>query len=320
MLAIDDLLGMRISMFRLILKHKSRLVGLLALATIAVGSMAPSTIIHAADCRTQDDTKDCKYGLPLDQYNALLPMMQANAAPFGQALSLDSTDMKAYTEYAANGAVLKSPSALTGVLLSGNAPYPMAWVVENVKPSAHPGGDPDPSAPILPRYTRVYRFATVIANDYQWYLIAPGQWIERRAVALVKLPTRPEGVKGHWVAVDIAEELLYAYEDDKLVFMTLISSGMAEHPTHLGIFQIRTHYATADMTGAMGTPDYYWLPNVPYVMYFDGDIGLHGAYWHDGFGYVRSHGCVNMSITDAKWLFDWSNNVDTTVYIWSTRA
>ena len=43
-------------------------------------------------------------------------------------------------------------------------------------------------------------------------------------------------------------------------------------------------------------------------MYFDGDIALHGAYWHDGFGYRKSHGCVNMTITDAHWLFQWAED------------
>ncbi|MEO0596383.1 MAG: L,D-transpeptidase, partial [Chloroflexota bacterium] len=49
--------------------------------------------------------------------------------------------------------------------------------------------------------------------------------------------------------------------------------------------------------------------DVPWTMFFDGDIGLHGTYWHDGFGYRQSHGCVNMSILDAHWLFHWSSDV-----------
>ena len=62
-------------------------------------------------------------------------------------------------------------------------------------------------------------------------------------------------------------------------------------------------------------------------MYFDGDIGLHGTYWHDGFGYRQSHGCVNLSVTDAKWLYEWAADVrdfsdpdskDLTVYVFSS--
>ncbi|MBC7814681.1 MAG: L,D-transpeptidase, partial [Burkholderiales bacterium] len=60
--------------------------------------------------------------------------------------------------------------------------------------------------------------------------------------------------------------------------------------------------------GAEGQSDFYFLEEVPWTMYFDNDIGLHGTYWHDGFGYRRSHGCVNLSITDANWLFQWAES------------
>jgi lipoprotein-anchoring transpeptidase ErfK/SrfK len=60
------------------------------------------------------------------------------------------------------------------------------------------------------------------------------------------------------------------------------------------------------MAGGEGAAAYD-LPNVPYVMYFYHDFGLHGAYWHDNFGHVMSHGCVNMRSVDAKVLFDWAD-------------
>jgi lipoprotein-anchoring transpeptidase ErfK/SrfK len=62
-------------------------------------------------------------------------------------------------------------------------------------------------------------------------------------------------------------------------------------------------------------------------MYFDDEIALHGAYWHDGFGFRRSHGCVNMSVTDAHWLYEWaeveldftvSNDLGAAVYVYSS--
>ena len=62
------------------------------------------------------------------------------------------------------------------------------------------------------------------------------------------------------------------------------------------------------MSGAYNQPDFYYIQEVPWTMYFDGDIALHGAYWHDGFGYRKSHGCVNMTVTDAHWLFNWSED------------
>jgi lipoprotein-anchoring transpeptidase ErfK/SrfK len=55
----------------------------------------------------------------------------------------------------------------------------------------------------------------------------------------------------------------------------------------------------------MSGPGYY-LPNVPYVMYFHGGYGLHGTTWHANFGHPMSHGCVNLPTSEAEWLFNWA--------------
>jgi lipoprotein-anchoring transpeptidase ErfK/SrfK len=62
------------------------------------------------------------------------------------------------------------------------------------------------------------------------------------------------------------------------------------------------------MSGAEGKVDYYLVEDVPHTMFFDipNEIALHGAYWHDRFGYKHSHGCVNMPPLDAEWVFNWS--------------
>jgi hypothetical protein len=66
------------------------------------------------------------------------------------------------------------------------------------------------------------------------------------------------------------------------------------------------------MSGGSGST-YYFLPNVPFIMWFAGDgvaadrgFSLHGTYWHNNFGYPMSHGCVNMRTEDAGTLFYWS--------------
>ena len=61
--------------------------------------------------------------------------------------------------------------------------------------------------------------------------------------------------------------------------------------------------------------DAYYLEDVPWTMYYDKARALHGAYWHNGFGTPRSHGCVNMSVGDARWLYDWASEGDW-VYVW----
>lgn len=58
--------------------------------------------------------------------------------------------------------------------------------------------------------------------------------------------------------------------------------------------------------GEVEKGDYYYLQDVPWIMYFNKDVGLHGAFWHDRFGYPSSHGCVNLSPKDAQWMFNWT--------------
>jgi hypothetical protein len=216
-----------------------------------------------------------------------------------------------------------SSSTFTGVLFEHPLAYPMAWVLLPTLPSAIPGAAPEDDVPMLKRYQRVNIFATATVGDWDWYLVGPGQWIEQRRVARVLPATKPEQVKGRWVAVDLYEQVLFAYEDDQMVFATMISSGLPRQGwgTNKGLFRIWSRLRSDTMTGGFGRPDYYNLPDVPWVMYFDGSIALHGAYWHDGFGYRHSHGCVNMSVTDAHWLYDWTNGfyANTWVYVYSSR-
>ncbi len=107
---------------------------------------------------------------------------------------------------------------------------------------------------------------------------------------------------GRWIDVDLSEQMVYAYEGDTLVNSFLVSTGTWAHPTVTGQFHIYVKYRYADMSG----PGYY-LPDVPYTMYFYRDYGLHGTYWHHNFGTPMSHGCVNLRTEDAGWLFDWAS-------------
>lgn len=213
------------------------------------------------------------------------------------------------------------PSEFTGVYLDGELAYPMAWVLIPSYPSPYPGAPGDQSRPVIPRYTRVNIFASVEVSGWQWYLIGPEAWIIQTSVARVTFVERPPQVKGRWFAVDLYEQVLVAYEEDTPVFATLISSGLEDWATNEGIFKVWSRQTNGHMSGAEGQTDFYFLENVPWVMYFDNAISLHGTYWHDGFGYRHSHGCVNMSITDAHWAFNWSldGGYETPyVYVYST--
>lgn len=116
------------------------------------------------------------------------------------------------------------------------------------------------------------------------------------------------------IEVDLSTQRLYAFEGDRKVYDFLISSGKwGRTPT--GTFSIWGKFRYTKMSG--GNRDlntYYYLPNVPYVMFFDNDqiaasrgFSLHGTYWHDNFGHPMSHGCINMRTEDAQAIFYWSN-------------
>ena len=120
-----------------------------------------------------------------------------------------------------------------------------------------------------------------------------------------------------WIRVDLSEQLLFAYERDKPVRAFVISSGLPRTPTVTGEFRIRMKVRSQTMSG--GSEEFgnaYSLPNVQWVQYFHQDYGFHGTYWHNNFGNPMSHGCVNMTNTDAKWLFDWAGPVWDGESIW----
>jgi L,D-transpeptidase catalytic domain len=214
-------------------------------------------------------------------------------------------------------------SPFSGVLIEQPLAYPMAWILLPTVPSAIPGAKADPNATMLERYARVNLFATLTVDDEDWFLIGPAQWVPAHRVARVLPVGKPADVKGRWVAVDLYEQVLTAYEDDRMVFATMVATGLPrpQWGTNKGLFRIWARLLADDMAGAFGRPDYYNLKDVPWVMYFDNSIALHGAYWHDNFGYRMSHGCVNMSVTDAHWLYEWTAGFyeDTWVYVYASQ-
>lgn len=114
------------------------------------------------------------------------------------------------------------------------------------------------------------------------------------------------------IYVDLAKQMLYAYEDQKLAMSFPVSTGKWG-PTPTGDFKIWVKLKYTRMTGGEGA-DFYDLPNVPYVMFFSNEevaasrgYSLHGAYWHNNFGHPMSHGCVNIKPENAEKLFYWAN-------------
>jgi len=115
-----------------------------------------------------------------------------------------------------------------------------------------------------------------------------------------------------WIDINITKQVLVAYEGTKPVYTTLVSSGEAglgdpetSKATKRGIFRIHTKYISTTMdSNTVG--EEFELRDVPYVQYFENGYALHGAYWHDGFGRPKSHGCINLAPEDARRLFFWT--------------
>ena len=115
------------------------------------------------------------------------------------------------------------------------------------------------------------------------------------------------------IYVDLTNQRLYAYEGDSLTYNFLVSTGKwGRTPT--GTFKIWGKFRYTKMSGgSTSLHTYYYLPNVPYVMFFSNEsvaasrgFSLHGTYWHDNFGHPMSHGCVNMKTPEAGIIYNWS--------------
>ncbi|MCI0553725.1 MAG: L,D-transpeptidase family protein [Anaerolineae bacterium] len=112
-------------------------------------------------------------------------------------------------------------------------------------------------------------------------------------------PAKGNGAR--WIDVDLSQQRVYAYEGDIIVNSFIVSTGTSRTPTVTGKYKIWIKLKSTTMSG----PGYH-LTNVPYTMYFYKGYGLHGTYWHNNFGTPMSHGCVNLSIPDAQWLYNWA--------------
>lgn len=110
------------------------------------------------------------------------------------------------------------------------------------------------------------------------------------------------GKKERWIDVDLSSQTVSAYEGKNVVNTFLVSTGTWQHPTVTGKYKIYVKYRYTNMAG----PGYF-LPDVPYTMYFYDGYGLHGTYWHSNFGTPMSHGCINLETSNAAWLYNWAD-------------
>ena len=153
--------------------------------------------------------------------------------------------------------------------------------------------------------------------DHQAYVETDdGYWLREDLVVVTHPGPPPEGLKPgeKWIDINLKNETLVAFEGERPVYATLVSSGRRDlkerekdHQTHNGSFRIREKHIAATMDADTATDGPYSIQDVPWIQYFNGSIALHGAFWHAEFGHTKSHGCVNMSPWDAKALFGWTD-------------
>lgn len=108
------------------------------------------------------------------------------------------------------------------------------------------------------------------------------------------------------ITVDIGKQKLFAWEGGQIQKEFIVSTGMRYTPTVKGSFKIYIKNEKQNMKGNYPPYEPYFLKDVPNVMFFKGAYAIHGTYWHNKFGSRASHGCVNLRLDDAKWLYDWA--------------
>lgn len=193
------------------------------------------------------------------------------------------------------------------------------WMVDHAKARSAPSWNAPEVGETLLRETVIQIYDVVQAEGMEWFLIGPDQWVPWQDARRVRVDTTPpQGVNGNrWIIVDLYDQTLAVYDNRQLVFATLVASGGEPFYTRPGLFKIYKKKPLETMSGAFeaGKTDYYYLEDVPWTMYFDQARALHGAYWRAWYGFPGTHGCVNLSIGDAAWLFQWANEGDP-VYVW----
>ena len=135
------------------------------------------------------------------------------------------------------------------------------------------------------------------------FAVAPEKVATQQLSSIDKAIATYKRSNQRWIEVKLSTQRLIAWEGKTPVHAVIVSTGKADTPTPSGVFAIQSKYWSTRMQG-----DDYDVPDVPYTMYYSGGYGIHGAYWHHNFGTPVSHGCVNVAVDHARWLFYWAEN------------
>jgi lipoprotein-anchoring transpeptidase ErfK/SrfK len=128
---------------------------------------------------------------------------------------------------------------------------------------------------------------------------------EPTAVPRAEIANVPSGEV--WIDINLSYEYMTVYQGSTVLMETYISSGKPGFETPPGTYYINTKLESQTMEGVLGG-EYYHVPDVPWVMYFT-NVGhaIHGAYWHNNFGSPMSHGCINVPMDLAAYVYSVSS-------------
>lgn len=195
---------------------------------------------------------------------------------------------------------------------------PVAWAIRAARPmTAETRGDgtlrvsDDEAHEPFERLSRVPWVRRERVGDQSYHVVTLPTGEERYVrdwfLAVAEPHEPPRGVADDepWVHVDLSSQTLVMYRGRTPFYATLISSGVEGHDTAEGEFTIRRKFVSDTMAdpGSDLGDDRYRIEDVPWTQYFDGSIALHGAFWHAQYGIVHSHGCVNLSPNDARYVY-----------------
>ncbi len=206
------------------------------------------------------------------------------------------------------------PSTFHGILLDATTTRPVAFVKPRRRTTKTWLGE-SKSEVLLARTAIPLDGQSKRISGVEWLGTRDGAWVKAEDVVRVDGPKSMPAFanKGEkWIDVSIAKQALVAFEGSKAVYATLVSTGRdglgdpdESFATIRGVYRIHTKHVTITMSSSE-VGESFSLRDVPYVQYFETGYALHGAYWHDGFGEPRSHGCINLAEIDAAWLFAWT--------------
>lgn len=197
-----------------------------------------------------------------------------------------------------------------GIPVTDRTELPFLWVTD---PTAKLCNEPAQGASCEPveRHTRLALRGEHRDRGGIWYETDDHKHIASLQVARVSRLTRfPEGLHEgeRFIHVDLRNQFAALYEGDRMVFVTLISSGDDAHPTPPGTYRVESKHITATMDDEENLNGAYFIQDVPWVLYFKGGYALHAAFWHNRFGLKTSHGCVNLAPRDARRFFDFAQS------------